>query len=187
MCNPYSWQLQSRRLQDCLLFENANTADTVLTCFLFSVNTKWKCKAVLWKAWNRHLLWVKIVSRAAARTVLAKQSQKVLPGLQKAKHGLYQHLHNNVFFYSGFLSPMTFCQSKNSFSSGGNWFKCIELNQGTSLWLQPKNTAWAVLLTVKAYKVLTVSAGSKLQPWAPTGCFWPVYSKTRWQYQPSCL
>lgn len=131
MCNPYSWQLQSRHLQGCLLFENANTADTVLTCFLFSVNTKWKCKAVLWKAWNRHLLWVKIVSRAAARTVLAKQSQKVLPGLGKAKHGLYQHLHNNVFFYSGFLSPMTFVKVRTlshleaTGSNALNWTRAL--------------------------------------------------------------
>lgn len=131
---PYTWQLQSRRLHGCLLSENANTADTVLTCFLFSVNTKWKCKAVLWKSWNRHLLWLKIISGGVERTVPAKQPQKVSPGLKKAKHGLYEHQHN-VFFYSGLLLAMTFVKIRTHFHLE---VTSSNVSQGTNLWLQPK-------------------------------------------------
>lgn len=82
---------------------------------------------------NRHLLWIDITGRAAARTVLARQSRKVLPGRRNAKHRLLQHLH--VFFYSGFLLPMTFVKVRTLFHlevTGS------DAPQGTSLWLQPK-------------------------------------------------
>ena len=104
-------------------------------CFLFSVNIDWKCKAVLWKAWNRHLIWIKLIGRAVARTVLAKPPQKVLPGLGKAKHRLYHYLHNNVFFYSGFLSPMMFARVRAPFHLEVTGSDAC---QGTSLRLQPK-------------------------------------------------
>lgn len=57
------------------------------------------------------------------------------PGETQAKHGLYQHLHNNVFFYSGLLLPMTIVKIRTHLHTevtSSNAF------QGTILWLLPK-------------------------------------------------
>lgn len=127
------------------------------------MNTEWKCKVVLGRSQNRHLLWMKTTGRnfkprSAAKTGLAKESQKAFLGLGKAKRGLYKNLYT-VFFYKESLLPMKLAKTKkNIFLAGNDRFKCIPGQW--SLWLQVRKHSMDSPIGSKGLQCTTVSLWS---------------------------
>lgn len=130
------------------------------------MNTEWKCKVVLGRSQNRHLLWIKTIGRnfeprSAAKTALAKESQKALLGLGKAKHGLYKNLYT-VFFYKESLLPLKLAKTNkkkhNIFLAGNDRFKCIPGH--SSLWLQVRKYSMGSPIGSKGLRRTTVSLWS---------------------------